>query len=98
MEITITKVNNTYKVSHQESKIQLMCVNVPKGYEELLTKCKIYTGLESYKFYYNVSNDRAGNKDDYLKCDNPEEYIPDWCIFITLEQWRNIQINKVLIL
>jgi hypothetical protein len=92
------KVNNTYKMSYQkESKIQLICVNVPTGYEELLTKGKIYTGLESYKFYYNVSNDRAGN-DDYLKCENPEEYIPDWCIFITLEQWRNIQINKVLCL
>ena len=41
--------------------LKLICVNVPDGYEGLLTKGrKIYEGKENDMFYYDVSNDRAG--------------------------------------
>lgn len=72
-------------------------MNVPDGYEGLLTKGKIYQGLENERFYYSVHNDRLGNKDTYLKYNLGEStFIPPWVIFITLEQYRNLQIKKLL--
>jgi hypothetical protein len=38
-------------------------MNVPIGYEGLLTNGKIYQGEEDGMFYHSVSNDRTGNKD-----------------------------------
>ncbi len=75
--------------------IQLMCMNVPKGYEGLLTKGKIYVGEEDEMFYHSVSNDRGGNKDQYLKCQDELDYISPWVIFIKLENWRERQINNL---
>ena len=37
--------------------IKLICVNVPEGYEGLLTKGKIYEGEENDMFYFNVSRE-----------------------------------------
>ena len=39
------------------SMIKLICVNVPEGYEGLLTKGKIYEGEENDMFYFNVSRE-----------------------------------------
>ena len=77
--------------------IQLMCMNVPEGYEGLLTKGKIYSGEEDEMFYHSVSNDRGGNKDQYLKCQDELDYISPWVIFIKLENWRERQINSVIV-
>ncbi len=74
--------------------IQLMCMNVPEGYEGLLTKGKIYRGEENEMFYHSVSNDRGGNKDKYLKYQDELDYQP-WVIFIKLENWRERQINNL---
>ena len=81
--------------------IQLICVNVPEGHENFLTKGKIYLGEEgiisgSLGYFYSVTNDRGGIEDRYLKCSNPVEFIPKWCAFVKLEEWREIQLNKVI--
>ena len=75
--------------------IQLMCMNVTEGYEGLLTKGKIYRGEEDEMFYHSVSNDRGGNKDQYLKCGDELDYISSWVIFIKLENWRERQIKDL---
>ena len=80
---------------------KLICVNVPEGYEGLLTKGKIYEGEENDMFYFNVSNDRAGNKDTYPKSyEYPKsydeiEFIPHWTIFVKLESWRARQLKGI---
>ena len=75
--------------------IQLMCMNVTEGYEGLLTKEKIYRGEENEMFYHSVSNDRGGNKNQYLKCHDELDYISPWVIFIKIENWRERQINNL---
>lgn len=75
--------------------IKLICVNVPDGYEGLLTKGKIYEGKENNQFYYDVSNDRAGNKDTYLKSVNEIKYIPEWTVFVRLDNWRARQLKQI---
>ena len=74
---------------------KLICVNVPDGYEGLLTKGKIYEGEENEMFYFNVSNDRAGNKDTYLKSSDEIEFIPHWTAFLKLESWRARQLKGI---
>jgi len=46
-------------------------------------------------FYHSVSNDRGGNKNQYLKCHDELDYISPWVIFIKLENWRERQINDL---
>ncbi len=75
--------------------IRLMRMNVPEGYEGLLTKGKIYRGEENEMFYHSVSNDRGGNKDQYFKCRDELGYIQPWVIFIKIENWRERQINNL---
>ena len=75
--------------------IKLICVNVPEGYEGLLTKGKIYEGEENDQFYFNVSNDRAGNKDTYLKSSDEIEFIPKWTAFVKMESWRARQLKGI---
>ena len=67
--------------------LKLICVNAD-GYEGFLTKGKIYEGKENEMFYYDVSNDRSGNKDTYLKSTNEIEYIPAWTVFVRLDNLR----------
>lgn len=75
--------------------IKLICVNVPEGFEGLLTKGKIYEGEENNMFYFNVSNDRAGNKDYYPKSYEEIEFIPEWTVFVKLESWRARQLKGI---
>ena len=75
--------------------IKLICVSVPEGYEGLLTKGKIYEGEENDQFYFNVSNDRAGNKDTYLKSLKEIEFIPKWTAFVKLESWKARQLKGI---
>ncbi len=75
--------------------IKLICVSVPEGYEGLLTKGKIYEGEENDQFYFNVSNDRAGNKDTYLKSLEEIEFIPKWTAFVKLESWKARQLKGI---
>lgn len=75
--------------------IKLICVNVPEGYEGLLTKGKIYEGEENDMFYFNVSNDRTGNKDTYLKSLEEIEFIAKWTVFVKLESWRARQLKGI---
>jgi hypothetical protein len=74
--------------------IKLICVSVPEGFEGLLTKGKIYEGEENDQFYFNVSNDRAGNKDIYPKSYEEIEFIPKWAVFVKLESWRARQLKE----
>lgn len=71
--------------------IKLICVNVPEGFEGLLTKGKIYEGEENEMFYFNVSNDRAA----YLKSSDEIEFIPHWTAFVKLESWRVRQLKGI---
>lgn len=75
--------------------LKLICVNVPDGYEGFLTKGKIYEGKENNMFYYDVSNDRTGNKDTYLKSVNEIKYIPEWTVFVRLDNWRARQLKQI---
>lgn len=55
----------------------------------------IYEGKENDMFYYDVSNDRSGNKDTYLKSANEIEYIPVWTVFVRLDNWRTRQLKQI---
>jgi hypothetical protein len=76
--------------------IPLICVNVPDVYENYLTIGKIYQGEEGTHAYHSVLNDKGGNKDFYIKCTDELGFISKYVIFIKLENWRELQINKVL--
>jgi hypothetical protein len=89
------------ETAKQANMTKLICVSVPEGYEGLLTRGKIYEGEENDQFYFNVSNDRAGNKDTYLKSSafiravEEIEFIPKWTAFVKLESWRARQLKGI---
>lgn len=77
--------------------MKLICVNTPGNYKDYLTIGKIYEGEENEMFYHSISNDRGGNKDQYLKQICELEHLSPWVVFIKLDNWRERQINNILI-